>query len=73
MTGIARRIAFRLTTLMVLGIAPYMMAQSNNASVDGEIHDPQGAVVAGAKVVLTSQDTKQSSTFIADSNGLHDF
>jgi hypothetical protein len=73
MTGIARRIAFRLTTLAVLGIAPYMMAQSNNASVDGEVHDPQGAVVAGAKVVLTSQDTKQSSTFIADSNGLYSF
>jgi carboxypeptidase family protein len=73
MTGITRRIAIRLTTIAVLGIAPYLVAQSNNASVDGEVHDPQGAVVAGAKVVLTSQDTKQSSTFIADSNGLYSF
>jgi hypothetical protein len=73
MTGIARRIAIRLTTLVVLGVAPYIMAQSNNASVDGVVHDPKGAVVAGAKVVLTSQDTKESSTFVSDNNGLYSF
>src|SRR5207237_6951418 len=57
----------------VLATAPCIMAQSNNASVDGEVHDPKGAQVAGAKVVLTSQDTKQSTTFISDSNGLYSF
>lgn len=73
MTGIARSNAIRLATMALLAIAPYIMAQSNNASVDGGIHDPKGAAVAGAKVVLTSQDTKQSSTFVSDGNGLYSF
>ncbi len=73
MTGIVRRIAIRLMAVAILGTAPYIMAQSNNASVDGEVQDPKGAVVAGAKVILTSQDTKQSSTFVSDNNGLYSF
>src|SRR5215472_5839540 len=73
MKGIATTIVIRLTTIAILGIVPYIMAQSNNASVDGEVHDPKGGVVAGAKVVLTSQDTKQSSTFVSDNNGLYSF
>jgi hypothetical protein len=73
MTSIGRRIAFRILATSVLAAAPYVLSQSNNASVDGEVHDPKGAVVAGAKVVLTSQDTKQSSTFISDNNGLYSF
>src|SRR5579864_5952285 len=73
MTGRVGRIAIRLVAVVVLGTAPYLMAQSNNASVDGVVHDPKGAVVAGAKVTLTSQDTKESSTFISDSNGLYSF
>src|ERR1700693_5450154 len=73
MTRIVRRIAIRLMVVAILGTAPYILAQSNNASVDGEVHDPKGGVVAGAKVVLTSQDTKQSSTFVSDNNGLYSF
>src|SRR5205814_8623759 len=73
MTRIVRRIAIHLMAAAVLANAPYIFSQSNNASVDGEIHDPKGAVVTGATVVLTSQDTKQSSTFISDNNGLYSF
>src|SRR5690348_14819829 len=70
MTNNVRRIAVRLLAMSVLAAAPYVLSQSNNASVDGVVHDPKGAVVAGAQVVLTSQDTKQSSTFVSDNNGL---
>ena len=73
MTSIVRRIAVRLLAMSVLAAAPYVLSQSNNASVDGVVHDPKGAVVAGAQVVLTSQDTKQSSTFVSDNNGLYSF
>jgi hypothetical protein len=73
MTGIVRGIAIRLVAMSVLAAAPYVLAQSNNASVDGEIRDPKGAVVPGAKVTLTSQDTKESSTLVSDTNGLYSF
>jgi hypothetical protein len=59
--------------MSVFAAAPYLFSQSNNASVDGEIRDPKGAVVSGAKVTLTSQDTKQVSTFMSDTNGLYSF
>ena len=48
-------------------------AQSSNASIDGVIADPNGAVVQGATVVLTSKDTQQRSTFVSDGNGLYVF
>ncbi len=50
-----------------------LRAQSNNASIDGEITDPNGAVVQGAQVALTSKDTKQTSNFVSDTNGLYSF
>src|ERR1700680_624441 len=73
MTGIVRGVAIRLVAMSVLAAAPYVLSQSNNASVDGEIRDPKGAVVTGAKVTLTSQDTKESSAFMSDTNGLYSF
>jgi Carboxypeptidase regulatory-like domain len=51
----------------------YAFSQSNNASIDGVITDPNGAIVQGAKVVLTSTDTKQSSSFVSDADGLYSF
>jgi len=48
-------------------------AQSSNALIDGVITDPHGAVVPGAKVVLTSKDTDQTTTFVSDGNGLYAF
>ena len=59
MLGITRRIAFCVLAVLILGTTPYVFSQSNNASIDGEITDPNGAVVQGAKVVLTSKDTSR--------------
>jgi hypothetical protein len=50
-----------------------LRAQSNNASITGEIVDPQGAVIQGAQVVLTSKDTKQMSNYVSDANGYYSF
>src|ERR1700724_986443 len=50
-----------------------LRAQSNNASITGEIIDPQGAVIQGAQVVLTSKDTKQMSNYVSDANGYYSF
>ncbi len=68
-----RRIAVWVLAVLVVGTTPYVFSQSNNASIDGEITDPNGAVVQGAQVVLESKDTKQTSTFVSDPNGLYSF
>ena len=73
MLDIVRRIAICVLAVSTLGTTPYVFSQSNNASIDGEITDPNGAVVQGAKVVLASKDTKASSTFVSDPNGLYSF
>jgi len=73
MTGLLRKISICLLAATVSALSTYSFAQSNNASVDGEIRDPKGAVVVGAKVVLTSRDTGAASTFVSDSNGLYSF
>jgi Carboxypeptidase regulatory-like domain len=50
-----------------------LRAQSNNASITGEITDPNGAVIQGAKVTLISKDTKQTSNYVSDGNGYYSF
>jgi len=70
------RSAYRLVICALLFTVPSLSplhAQSSNASIDGVITDPNGAVVQGAKVVLTSKDTHETSTFVSDGNGLYVF
>ena len=71
--GIVRKIMISVLAISLLGAAPYLLSQSNNASIDGEITDPNGAVIPGAQVVLTSKDTKVTSTFVSDGSGLYSF
>jgi len=59
--------------LFIFLLSPSLYAQSSNASIDGVVTDPNGAVVQGAKVLLTSKDTNETSTFVSDSNGLYVF
>ena len=73
MLGILRKITIRVLAVSILGIAPFVFSQSNNASIDGEITDPKGAVVQGANVVLTAKDTNEASKFVSDANGLYSF
>src|SRR6266576_5201695 len=73
MLGLVRRIAVCALAISVLGTASSVLSQSNNASISGEITDQNGAVVQGAHVVLTSKDTKESSTFVSDVDGLYSF
>jgi hypothetical protein len=48
-------------------------AQSSNASIDGEVTDPNGAVVAGASVVLISKSTGVVTNFTTSEDGLYSF
>src|SRR5580765_148649 len=70
------RKGYRLVICALLFTVPSLSplyAQSSNASIDGVITDQNGAVAPGAKVVLTSKDTHQTSTFVSDGNGLYVF
>src|SRR4029077_16569860 len=73
MLNLARRVVVVVLAVFTLGPAPFVLSQSNNASIDGTITDPNGAVVAGASVDLTSKDTNVSSHFVSDANGLYSF
>src|SRR5216683_5081236 len=73
MLNLAQRVAVCILAILMLGLAPFVLSQSNNASIDGEITDPNGAVVAGATVTLTSTDRKETSTFVSDADGLYSF
>ena len=73
MQNIVRKLAIYFLAMSFFGAALLVSAQSNNASISGEITDPNGAVIPGAKLVLTSKDTKQTSTFVSDGNGLYTF
>src|SRR5438270_6299905 len=73
MLNLARRLAVCVLGALMLGPAPFVLSQSNNASIDGEITDPNGAVVTGATVDLTSKDTNVLSHFVSDANGFYSF
>jgi protocatechuate 3,4-dioxygenase beta subunit len=73
MLNLARRVAVFVLAVLMLGPAPFVLSQSNNASIDGTITDPNGAVVAGASVDLTSKDTNITSHFVSDASGLYSF
>jgi len=73
MRGIVRRVAILVLAISTWVASPFIFSQSNNASIDGEITDPNGAVVQAANVVLTSKDTKQTSAFVSDASGLYSF
>ena len=73
MAGTVRKLSIYVLAVLTLSAAPFLCSQSNNASIDGEITDPSGGVVPGANVTLVSKDTKETSTFVSDANGLYSF
>lgn len=65
---------------LFLGVAlalPFLMATGAyaqfNASVQGSVQDPKGAVVAGAAVILVNTDTGVSKKTTSDSAGVYHF
>src|SRR5437899_754445 len=55
--------------LLLLAILPASYAQSVTGQISGTVTDPAGAVVAGAKVQLTHDLSKQVHEFTSESNG----
>src|SRR2546430_4789565 len=73
MLGMVRRIAVCALAISVLGTASSVLTGRSVASIRRERPAQTGAVVQGAHVVVTSKDTKESSTFVSDVAGLYSF
>jgi hypothetical protein len=62
-----------LMVAVVLSLPLAALAQTSRGTVTGAVTDPNGAVVAGAQVTLTSVQTKLSRTTTANNEGLYRF
>jgi hypothetical protein len=58
-----------IAAALSLGLAAPALAQRDMGTVLGTVTDPSGAVVAGAKVTITEDATKQSVSLTTDDNG----
>jgi hypothetical protein len=61
---------FRTATLLFL-LCPVVLAQRDLGTLTGTISDTTGAVVAGAKITITEQETGIRGTVQSDSNGVY--
>jgi hypothetical protein len=61
----------RLSLLLVATILsiPLLIAHAAGGRIEGKITDPKGAAIAGAKVTVTNQVTKQDFTDVTDNQG----
>ena len=62
-----------LAVVLALSSVQVVFSQTNNALLNGQVTDPQGAVVSGARAVLVSKDTATSRTFTTDLSGYFAF
>lgn len=62
-----------LVLVLLLTCSSFGRAQSSNASVEGEITDPNNAAVGGAKVNLINKGTGATAAFTADAEGHYSF
>ena len=63
----ARRVL--IAAVLCLCLVPALLAQRDMGTILGVVADPTGAVVAGAKVIITEDATKLSVELTTDSSG----
>lgn len=65
------RVLFLFAALLSLPLA--VMAQTSRGTVSGFVTDPNGAVVSGAEVTLTSAQTNLGRTTTSNDEGFYRF
>ncbi|HEX4486175.1 MAG TPA: TonB-dependent receptor [Terriglobales bacterium] len=74
LSSLSRNIAAGLVLALVIALSAMpLVAQIDTGSVTGTVSDPSGAVVSGAKVTLTNQDTSATLSVTTSSDGLYNF
>ncbi len=68
-----RSVSVSLLILTLLGLAPLAMGQTSTTSVRGTVTDPNGAVVPGAAVTLTSPATGVTRNGVTNAQGVYQF
>ena len=68
MSGKMRFVSILALLALLCGLA---FAQTETGSIIGTVTDPQGAVVAGAKVTVTNNGTGAERSTMTNSNGLY--
>jgi len=64
-----RRMAFFLVVNLLL--IPSLVAQSPNGSISGIVHDPSGAVIAGAEILVVNDATGVQYSTTTNSEGIY--
>ncbi|HZY63894.1 MAG TPA: TonB-dependent receptor [Edaphobacter sp.] len=64
---------FVLLSLVCVFFSVSMMAQTITGAIRGFVSDPSGAVVKGAKVIVSNTNTGVKATAITDDSGLYNF
>ncbi|MEJ7861353.1 MAG: TonB-dependent receptor [Pyrinomonadaceae bacterium] len=68
--SLARSLSHGGTMFLILAFSViFAFAQSNKGSIVGTVLDPNGAIVGGAKVVVTNNATKEAKEITAGDNG----
>ena len=62
-----------LFSLVLLILAPAMVAQQTNGTIQGTVLDAAGAVVAGASVTVTNNDTGYARAVTSGGDGIYAF
>ncbi len=65
--------AAALAALLVVVCVSSAFAQFDRGTISGTIKDPQGAVVPGVTVTITSTQTQQARTTVSDGSGFYTF
>ncbi len=64
-------VAATTALLSLLLLAPATWAQDATGKIAGNVTDPSGAVVPGAKVVVTNLDTQTSKQTVTNNQGFY--
>lgn len=67
------RIKTLLIMLVVLGASVAIQAQTSRGTVSGVVTDTAGAVIAGATITLTNDETKVARTTVTNTEGFYRF
>jgi len=71
---LAQCFAFTLALAVVIaGSDSFLASQTVGATVRGTVHDPQGAVLAGATITLLNPSVGTEHTSVSDSRGAYQF
>ncbi|HEX6730739.1 MAG TPA: TonB-dependent receptor, partial [Pyrinomonadaceae bacterium] len=62
-----------LVVVFVITLSSVALSQTSRGTVTGTVTDPNGAVISGAEVTLTSADTKLNRTTTTNSEGVYRF